>query len=215
MRNQRSEYVQYGCGLCAPDSWRNFDVSPTLRIQNIPLLGPLLTRAERFPTFPENAEYGDIVEGLPVRSASCEAIYCSHVLEHLALTELQTALQNTYLYLRPGGTFRFVLPDLERLAREYLESDAETAAHQFMQDTHLGVGQRPRGLEGLLRYLFGNSSHLWMWDYPSLAHELENAGFTSIRRATYGDASDPRFDDVEEKERWTGALGMECKKPHS
>ena len=27
-------YVQYGCGLCAPKEWVNFDVSPTLRKKN-------------------------------------------------------------------------------------------------------------------------------------------------------------------------------------
>ena len=37
----KKKYVQYGCGLSAPNEWINFDVSPTLRIQKIPIIGSL------------------------------------------------------------------------------------------------------------------------------------------------------------------------------
>ena len=35
-------FVQYGCGLTAPTTWENYDVSPTLRVQKVPLLGALI-----------------------------------------------------------------------------------------------------------------------------------------------------------------------------
>lgn len=210
MSSQR--YVQYGCGLSAPSTWQNFDVSLTLRLQKIPLLKAVLARSERFPTFPSNVEYGDIVKGLPVPDGSCAGVYCSHVLEHLSLEDLRTALRNTYRMLRPHGMFRLVLPDLKHLATAYVEANDATAAHRFMEDTYLGVKHRPRGLEGLLRSWMGHSAHLWMWDYPSLATELEAAGFTDIRRARYGDAQDPLFKDVENPGRWTHQLGIACKR---
>lgn len=28
-------YVQYGCGLCAPERWMNFGASPSLRVQSV------------------------------------------------------------------------------------------------------------------------------------------------------------------------------------
>ena len=37
-------YVQYGCGLAAPKEWMNFDGSPTLRVQQIPIIGALLKK---------------------------------------------------------------------------------------------------------------------------------------------------------------------------
>lgn len=78
-------YVQYGCGWSAPRGWRNFDASPTLRFERLPLIGRLYTRnASRFP---ENIEYGEIVKGLPVSSGSCNGVYCSHILEHLSLDD--------------------------------------------------------------------------------------------------------------------------------
>jgi hypothetical protein len=69
-------YVQYGCGLSAPAEWINFDVSPTLRIQKIPILGGLL-KGRLNTRFPDNVRYGDIIKGLPVADNSCDGLYCS------------------------------------------------------------------------------------------------------------------------------------------
>lgn len=204
-----SLYVQYGCGWSAPDAWRNFDASPTLRFERVPLVGALYTKnASRFP---RNVGYGDIVRGLPVPRESCTGVYCSHVLEHLSLEDLRTALANTYHMLRPGGVFRFVLPDLEQSAREYLSNPASDAALAFMRGTGLGRERRTKGLRGLVISSLGNSQHLWMWDYKSLERELQDAGFVSARRAFLGDSSDPMFQQVEDSGRWDGCLGVECR----
>jgi len=57
-----NKYVQYGCGWSAPINWRNFDASPTLRFERIPIVGRFYTKnASRFP---RNVEFGDIVCGL-------------------------------------------------------------------------------------------------------------------------------------------------------
>ncbi|HSI36475.1 MAG TPA: methyltransferase domain-containing protein [Tepidisphaeraceae bacterium] len=207
-------YVQYGCGLWAPAGWVNFDASPTVRFQRLPVIGRLLG-GRVGPRFPASVRYGDVVRGLPVAPGSCEAVYCSHVLEHLALADFEVALTNTLNYLRPGGTFRFVLPDLEHLARSYLAAlpgDAG-ASVRFMEDSYLGQRRRPRGLRGMLRGWLGNSAHLWMWDYASMSAALTKAGFTDIRRARFGDSGDPAFAAVEEVGRWGDNLGMECRRP--
>ena len=51
-----------------------------------------------------------------------------------------------------------------------------------------------------------------MWDYKSIAYELENNGFTNIRVASYGDSNDSRFEEVEDVGRWLNCLGVECEK---
>lgn len=206
-------YVQYGCGLCAPPGWLNFDVSPTSRLQKIPLIGGLLTRGG--PRFPPNVRHGDIAQGLPVAPESCAAIYCSHVLEHLSLADFRKALRNTFTLLRPGGVFRMALPDLEKLARDYLASSDARPAIAFMESSYLGYHTRPRGLRAVLREWLGNSRHLWMWDFKSLSAELADAGFAQIRRASFGDSADRRFAEVEDLGRWEGQLGIECIRPPS
>lgn len=205
-------YIQYGCGLTAPEGWVNFDLSPTLILSKIPVLGSLLSKKEIIPNWPNNVKYGDIIKGLPVPNNTCKAVYCSHVLEHLALEDFRIALNNTYKLLEKGGTFRFVLPDLNRLAQEYIKSEKEDASIDFMDKSYLGRRSRPHGLRGLLKCILGNSSHLWMWDYQSISIELSHVGFHKIRKAEYGDSSDRMFDKVETKGRWENCLGVECKK---
>lgn len=201
--------MQYGCGSSAPKNWRNFDASPTLRFERLPVVGRLYSKnANRFPP---NVEYGDIVKGLPLAPGLCAAVYGSHVLEHLSLGEFQVALTHTHEMLEPGGVFRLVVPDLEVLAKRYVDSKSVTAAQEFMKETSLGIELRSRNLRGFLRAWLGNSSHLWMWDLKSLMHELSAVGFVKIERRFFGD--NPVFADVEEASRFSDAVAVECTKP--
>jgi len=186
----------------------NFDCSPTLRFERIPIIGRIYTRNSK--RFPANVRYGDIVAGLPIPKHGCQGIYCSHVLEHLALEDFDIALRNTHDYLAAGGTFRFVLPDLEQLARSYLADADALAALHFMEESLLGRKHRSRGLQGLFSSWLGNSSHLWMWDEKSMALKLAEHGFAKIRRAAFGDAADKAFCEVEDKARFEGCLAMQC-----
>jgi SAM-dependent methyltransferase len=205
-------YVQFGCGLSAPSSWRNFDASPSLRLLKFPLVRKFYKTA---PPFPPNVEYGDIVKGLPIAAEACSAVYCSHVLEHLSLEDFRAALLNIFKILAPGGTFRFVLPDLLYLARQYLDDNSEDAASAFMRATHLGREKRAKSLKEFIVSWLGNNPHLWMWDYRSIRPELETVGFVGIRKAVFGDSADNMFREVEESDRWYNGLGIECKKPLS
>ncbi len=204
-------YVQYGCGWSAPKGWRNFDASPTLRFERLPIVGALYTKNRS--RFPENVEYGDVVKGLPLAPESCRGVYCSHVLEHLSLDDFRIALRNTYEILLPNGIFRLVVPDLEHLAERYLEDHSASAAPAFMREAGLGHERRTRGLKGSLVRWIGNSQHLWMWDYASIEPELRDAGFVGVRRASYGDSCNPVFGEVEDKGRWDTCLGVECRRP--
>lgn len=179
-----------------------------LIFERLPIVGRLYTRnASRFPG---NVRYGDIVKGLPIPPESCKGIYCSHVLEHLSFQEFDEALENTYACLQRGGTFRLVVPDLEHLARMYLSSTDPMASARFIDDSGLGKRMRPRSLTEFLMEWLGGSRHLWMWDERSIAQKLGDQGFRSIRRASFGDAEDKRFCEVEVKERF--GLAMQCSK---
>lgn len=213
MERGRSDiYVNYGCGLCAPSGWLNFDASPTLRLQRIPILGAILARSTS-PVFPNAVKYGDIVRGLPVPASSCAGVYASHVLEHLSLDDFRTSLRNTLKILRPSGIFRLVMPDLEYLVNQYTQSTSDLAAIELIRGTLLGKTSRPRHLRQRLRSVLGNAEHLWLWDFKATASELGDAGFVDIRRCAYNDSSDMRFREVEDAGRFDNALAIECRKP--
>lgn len=208
--HNRFSHVQYGCGFSAPKTWLNFDASPTLRFERLPFIGKLYSKNKN--RFPLNVEYGNIVNGLPVPDAVCKVVYASHILEHLALNDFRLALINTFRIMQSGGIFRLVVPDLRVYTKKYLENSGPDASLEFMVKTCLGISDRPRSIAEWLVAVFGNSHHLWMWDYGSLVKELTTAGFIEVHRVEYGDSIDPLFLDVEDEGRFIDAVAIECKK---
>ncbi len=207
--------MQYGCGFSAPAGWQNFDVSPTLRMQRFPLLGALLRPMMR-TRWPRNVRHGDIIKGLPgVAPGSCAGVYCSHVLEHLALEDCRQALRQSHRILSQEGTFLLVVPDLGGLIQGYNEATAKgdaEAAIRLVRYTLMGHERRVRGLKGFVQSYFGNAHHLWMWDEAAMRQELAQAGFSQVRRVQFGETPDAKFREVEEESRFKGALALEARK---
>jgi SAM-dependent methyltransferase len=90
--------LNVGCGATYHRAWVNVDAAPVSR--DVLAL--------------------DVRKGLPRGQAPYDAIYCSHVLEHLRRQEASALLGEMRGVLRPGGILRVVVPDLEAIAREYL-----------------------------------------------------------------------------------------------
>ena len=204
----RTVYVQYGGSYSgpAPQEFLNFDASPTLRLERLPLIGHFINKNPK--RFPVNVAYGDITVGPLVQPGTAKGVFCSHVLEHLSKNDCHRALINSFLMLKPGGFFRFVLPDLKVITKNYIAGYID--ANQFMNESGLGLIERQRGIRGLAKTVLGNSQHLWLWDEQSIVVALREAGFSSIRRASFGDSVDPMFNLVETEGRWKSALGIEC-----
>ena len=213
------KYVQYGCGLSTPEQWENYDSSPSLIVQRLPIIGGLLSKyiqTKGFGAFPDNVLLGDIIKGLPVADESCDGVYCSHTLEHLSLEDFRVSLRNSYKILKKDGIFRCVVPDLAWAARKYvaaLDAKNPQASLDFLgEDTLLGAPHRPKGFLQKLSALFGNHHHLWMWDSVSMKEELRKAGFREIRDCKFNDSTDEMFKYVENPERFVNAVAIECRK---
>ena len=183
-------------------------MSPMLRLRRLAIVGPFF--AARARGFPANAEFGDIVRGLPIPDASADAMYCSHVLEHLWRDECVIALANTCRHLKPGGVFRLVVPDVRRLAQAFLADAAPGAGLDFVGSLQMTLPQRPRGLKALARSALGHSQHRWMWEYQGLQQALRVAGFRDIREARLGDSALADLSRVENPDRYEYAVCIEA-----
>lgn len=207
--------VQYGCGKCAPDNWINFDISPTLRLEKLPVIGKFFVR-KQWGAYPKNVKVGDILKGLPkIKDNSCDAVYCSHVLEHLHRYNLQKALFNTYKILKKGGVFRLVVPDFQVFVNTYIENKSKgikTACDTLISCTLMGEEVERKSFSDKISSTFGNSKHLWNYDFESMSLELERAGFKDIRRAELNDSENEDFLAVEDFGRFYLCLAIECKK---
>lgn len=212
-------YVQYGCGLVAPEGWVNFDSSPRLRFERIPGVTQL-TGLTGNRLFPLGVKFGDILKGLPIANNSAAGVYASHVLEHVGRNDVPIALSNTYRVLKSGGTFRIIVPDIEWRSRRYLKNldlGQPKASDEFIESCHIGHYSRPKNAISLLRTVFGNSGHMWMYDFSTMSKCLTDAGFRAIRRAQFNDSADVKFIEVEDRGRFNDGGGnevaIEAKKP--
>lgn len=200
----KNEYVNFGCGAHCPEEFTNYDGSVNLLMQRKPLIG-FFVKKMTDTVFPPNALYGNIAKGLPVGENSIKGIYSSHVLEHLSLEELRKSLRNSLKYLKPGGIFRSVLPNLEDCVQSYMaekSSGNKLAALDFMNYTFLGYQKRPSGIIDLVKWHLSGYHHFWMWDYEALEIELYDAGFSKVYRSKYHESADPYFKYAEAKGRF-------------
>lgn len=199
------KYVNYGCGYRAPIEWTNYD-------NILPVQFPLLCKLARIKSvYPKHVRYGDIVKGLPINRGDCDGIYCSHVLEHLSLDDCFTALYNTYKYLKLGGVFRLVVPDLYQHTLNYMQNKEANAAQEFMHNIRCGYFNHIT-LWSWLRQYFTQDKHFQMYDYRALGYMLKSVGFKNIRIARFKDSKDRMFDLVDEPCRFEDAICIECEK---
>ena len=102
----------------------------------------------------------DLRTRLPFDDASCAVVYHSHVLEHLACQEALPFLRECHRLLAPGGILRVAVPDLETIARLYLDyltraltGDAEAKKRrEWMTIELLDQMVREQGGGEMLRY---------------------------------------------------------------
>jgi len=183
------------------DGWLNTDVTPHLFVARVPGLARLLhaagrlsderLRQHRAGTF-RRVHHLDVTRRLRYADASFEAIYSSHVLEHLTPGEADHALREFHRVLGPGGVLRIAVPDLDQVIASYDPSD-------------------PDGfLEGMLQGRERSTSrhrHWWLYNESSLRTALERAGFRDVERRAYREGRCP---DVERVDTRPESLFMEA-----
>jgi len=93
------ELLNVGCGRTWHPDWTNIDLI----------------------CMDQSVQVADICEGLPFAGQTFDAVYHSHLLEHLDVEQGQNLVAECFRVLRPEGILRIVVPDLEQIARLYLK----------------------------------------------------------------------------------------------
>ena len=96
-------YLNLGCGNKFHPAWTNVDV---------------VARG--------NSVIGhDLRKGISFPDGKFDVVYHSHLLEHFPRAQALPFLRECYRVLKPGGIIRVAVPDLERIARVYLQAFEE------------------------------------------------------------------------------------------
>jgi len=102
----------------------------------------------------------DLRTRLPFDDASCAVVYHSHVLEHLARSQALPFLRECHRVLVSGGILRVAVPDLETIARLYLDcltqalagDDEAKKRHEWMTIELLDQMAREQSGGEMLKY---------------------------------------------------------------
>ncbi len=145
--------LHLGASDQAVDGWLNTDITPHLFVARVPFLArtlgalglitPQQLEQHRRGVF-RKLHYLDLTKPLPFRDATCEAVFSSHVLEHLFLDEAKALLSELARVLCPGGVCRIVVPDLARAVaafdplnpEPFLEAMFETGKRSAARHSH-------------------------------------------------------------------------------
>jgi len=135
---------------------------------------------------------------------SCDVIFCSHVFEHIPHVKLPLVIAELNRVLKADGVLRILTPDLAKVARAYVDNDAEFFRRALSEDeslrTDLGLGgmfmnfivspgQDTALLSRDLGTFIAGYAHLYSYDYYMLSTMLNSLGFVS-RQAKFNDSSE-------------------------
>ena len=94
------KYLNLGCGATysTDEKWVNID----------------------FNSYSKYVIGHNLLKGIPYEDDSFDLVYHSHILEHFNKEDGLLFLKECYRVLKPGGTIRIVVPNLEEIVKEYI-----------------------------------------------------------------------------------------------
>lgn len=178
---------------------------------------------------------GDIVvdfnefERFPLRDCCVEAIYASHVFEHVSMYRIGKVVSECYRVLKPGHVLRIVVPNPEVSIQEYVAGNEdfslfrrrrERAKCLYGEDWTIFECLKNDfiSLSGQSELLGEKLAHQNAWDFESMRAQLVRGGFSSekIRRCEFQDIGTSAFSFEgtypSEANEWERSLYVEATK---
>jgi len=120
----------------------------------------------------------DFSRSLPFPDQSFGGVFCEHVLEHFSLEDGERLAREAQRILRPGGCFRVIVPDAERVLRRYFDAPDELVAWR-------GEGGET-AMEIVNLYFRQRYEHQFLYDWPTIEKMLLRTGFETVCRSAFG-----------------------------
>lgn len=221
-----------GCGTRAHPACVNVDWSIHLRLRRLGLERLAGDRAAKIRALPESIIVHDLRSGIPADDETVDAVYHSHLLEHINHDNAPAFMAEIARVLKPGGVQRAVVPDFEHPAREYVSRFGEDGHEerlaeildQLVRREAAGTASQPPLRRWVENLLLGDArkrgeTHQWMYDRLTLPSLLDRSGFVAISVVDHQTSAIPGWNglqlDVEPdgSPYKPGSLYVEAQKP--
>lgn len=180
---RRPRRLNWGCGSHTAPGWINSDVRPKPGVDLV----------------------ADIRRGLPLADDCLDYAVSVHALPEIPYPQLIPVLAELGRVLKPGGTLRLVLPDLDRAIDAYRRGE----------EGYFKVGpEDARSLGGRLivqMLWYGHSRSLFTAEFSQ--ELLEKAGFEQVRHCTFGKTASAIAEIVALDNREDESIYVEARAP--
>jgi predicted SAM-dependent methyltransferase len=155
----------------------------------------------------------DLRHGIPAADNSLDLAYHSHMLEHLSYTDGIEFTKECLRVLKPGGTLRILVPDLELWINAYMNNNS------FFFEQYRQMGGIDPDIyvtkAAVFMGMLHNHEHKCGYDFESLKWLVEHVGFIDVKRTLYGAGTIDDIENIEKVDpiRTMESLCIECKKP--
>tara|TARA_B100001093_G_C26740381_1_gene976371 strand:+ start:725 stop:1366 length:642 start_codon:yes stop_codon:yes gene_type:complete len=187
--------INIGCGSNPTEGWLNFDNTPAIKLANSPLKYRL---AKLFGMLNKNhieniewnkknkIKYADATKNIPLPSNSVDAMYTSHMLEHISREGAKTFLYEAKRVLKMDGVLRVSVPDLKIYLDKYsINKDAD----EFMTGILVEAPPINTLKQKLFLLLNGYRHHQWMYDGKSLSLLFKKVGLKNVKICAQGETT--------------------------
>ena len=126
----------------------------------------------------------DCRRGVPVADDAAAGIRAEQFVEHLETREeLPAFLHDCRRALKEGGVLRLIVPDAGRYLMAYSASDL--SGFRDLRVPEPFPADLPTRMDVINHVFHQWHEHRWGYDYETLAHRLNAAGFARVQRMTY------------------------------
>ncbi|ERR1035437_468185 len=199
--------LNLGCGVDVAAGWINIDRSPSVLLDRVPPVKHLLRwlgilAAGHMATWPRSVVRYDLRRGIPYGDRSVDAIYSSHMLEHMYLNQARDLLKECERVLKPGGIIRVALPDCGVVASDFVQQEAAGVADaglQFNRSLVGGLLKAPSRRQRLVG-LASSDQHRWYPTRSLVRQLLMEAKFVRVAERGFLEGDLPALVSVERRE---------------